>query len=1327
MTPGQGLRAALYHRFHRLLPFVAHPAARGIARTLVWGFWLVYFTFILLVLALRYLILPHIEEYRPVIERLVSEGMGQRVSIGRIEASWAGINPDLTLFDVRVADPEGRPALAFSRVETVLSWWSVPNARLRLQLLRIDEPTLHLRRDGAGQFFIAGIPLNQQGNDRDVSGWVLEQRRIRIRGATLVWEDEQRNAPALVLEDVNFALDNKGNQHRFGLTALPPQGFAARIDVRGDLRGEDFALLEEWSGQAYAEIDYADLAVWRQWVDYPLSLPHGRGALRAWLAFSGGALRDATVDVSLQHVSVRLAPDLPALELDSMSGRLQARFPENGFALKGRNVNLVARTDVRDQVGGGDRAPIRVEPTSFEVEWHDDPRAQGITGSGSASQLDVGALVRLAAYLPVDAQSRKMLGDYAPRGLVSGVAVRWNGTAERLQTYSLKAGMQDLGVRAKDYFPGFTGISGTLEASERGGKVVLHSGASSLDLPAVLPESKIPLNSLSAQVNWKINSGALDVELVQAEFSGPEAAGSAKGVYRTATDGPGYIDMTAALTRADARAVWRYLPNVIGVGARHWLRDSLLAGKASEAKLILKGNLQDFPFLDKRLGQFLVTVKARDAVLDYGKGWPRIEGIHGDLRFEGNGMVIDAQRGQILGARLSGTRVVIPDFDAPVSTLYVKGQADGPTAEFLKFIDQSPVAEQIDRFTEDMRAVGNGHLDIDLTIPLLEARLKDAKIAGTYRFANNEVVVDAALPPLRQVNGSVRFSGNDVRVPEINATLFGGPLKIQGGLQNDGRVLISASGTVNVAQLRRQADSPWLSSLSGNVPYRGEIRVARRNADLVIESTLAGLSSTLPEPFGKTALEETPLRFERKLLPGAVVAGKADGSPRDQITVSLGSLLSLQMIRRKAPEGYLAERGNIAVGRSVQMPDKGVTLAVKAKRLDLDAWQRVPGWVGEPSGESTAPSFLPDSVALQAGEMILHGHRLHDVDLLATPSNKQWKMRLNARQAAGDLVWDGAGNGQLVARLSRLAIERAASSAVSAPGEVPEKLPALDIVAEDFSLRQLRFGRLELKARNENGLWNLSRVVAANPYGTFSGSGQWQRAGAGGRTQLAFRVDSADVGNLLGRMGYPGTVRAGTARLEGKLGWSGAPTDPDFASMQGELDLEAGKGQFLKLDPGAAGKLLGLISLQNLPRRIALDFNDVFSEGFAFDSIAGKLSVQKGVMRTERLQIDGPSARVVMRGEVDLKRETQKLNVTVLPELGNTAALGVAIVNPVAGVATWLAHKILQNPLNRMFGFDYLITGTWDEPKVEKLSRSAPGDNSSAAPGATSAPGAASP
>jgi uncharacterized protein YhdP len=92
---------------------------------------------------------------------------------------------------------------------------------------------------------------------------------------------------------------------------------------------------------------------------------------------------------------------------------------------------------------------------------------------------------------------------------------------------------------------------------------------------------------------------------------------------------------------------------------------------------------------------------------------------------------------------------------------------------------------------------------------------------------------------------------------------------------------------------------------------------------------------------------------------------------------------------------------------------------------------------------------------------------------------------------------------------------------------------------------------------------------------------------------------------------------------------------------------------------------------------------------------------------------------------VDLKRETQRLNVNVQPELGGTAALGVALVNPLAGVATWVAHKMLQSPLNHMFGFDYLVTGTWEDPKVEKLARNAPQEAVPRLPTISNAPGGA--
>lgn len=1305
--PSSELRPALYHRLHRLLPVVAHPLAHRAWRVALWSAVLLYFAFVALVLALRYAVLPDIERYRPDIERLASRGLGQAVTIGRIEASWDGLHPDLALLDVRVADAEGRPALAFSRVQTVLSWWSLPALQLRLRLLAIEEPTLHLRRDARGDFFIAGIPLDTAGSDSGVSDWVLAQQRIRIRSATLVWEDDRRGAPPLVLEDVGFALDNDGRNHRFGLSALPPPALAARLDIRGDFRGRDLETLESWKGRLYAAIDYADLAVWRQWVDYPLALPHGRGALRGWLEFAEGGLRGMTADLALEDVRLRLSPRLPALELDYMRGRLAARLSGQGWQVSGQRVELATRplSAPMDDTGpaGEATAAIRVDPTDFEVDWQPEPATAGaaagsgrVRGSASASRLDLGALSALAAHLPFDANTRRLLAEFAPRGAVSALRASWFGDAEALQSYTLKARFDDLALRAQGRFPGFSGFSGTLEASEAGGSATLRSDKATLDLPGVFPEpGPIVLDSLDALARWKQADGVLDVELARLDFAGPDAAGAAHGSYRLSGEGPGSIDLVATLKRATGTAVWRYMPHTVNRNARYWLRDALTAGTASDAKLVLKGDLAHFPFVGGQHGQFLVTARARGVTLDYAPGWPRITGIDGDLRFEGPGMLVEAQRGSILGVQLSQTRAEIPDFDAAIPVLAVRGRAEGATEGFLRFVEQSPVAERIDRFTEGMQAAGNGRLDLALSIPLELAKIDQSTVQGTYRFLSNDILIEPDLPPFRQVNGTLEFTASELRIPEIAATLFGGPLRIKGVSQPGGKVLITANGSLGVDALRRQFDLPLLDHLSGSVGYRGEVRVVRRSADLSIESSLVGLSSSLPAPFNKSALAALPLRLERTLLPGAAA--------RDELRFTLAEVLQGRLIRRQGPQGFAVERGSLAVGLPLQLPEQGVAVAVAAPAIDLDFWRRALRPPANGGTATAAPAPALESVRIRTDALRAFGRQLHDVDLSAHERSGSWQAQLTSREAAGTLRWDAAGKGKLAARLQHLRIDADESSGGEGGADETEELPALDIVAEDFALGERRLGRLELQARNEARTWRLERFALANPHGTLSGSGEWRVAG-GKRTQLDFRIDSSDVGKLLERFGHPGAVRGASAHAEGRVGWNASPVDLDYATLSGEVTLNVGKGQFVKLDPGA-GKLLGLISLQSLPRRITLDFRDVFSEGFAFDSIAGTLSLQNGVMRTDRLLIDGPAARVVMRGETDLRRETQNLTVNVQPEVGGTAALGVALANPMVGVAALLAHKILQNPLNQMFGFDYLVTGTWDDPRVEKLNR----------------------
>jgi uncharacterized protein YhdP len=268
-----------------------------------------------------------------------------------------------------------------------------------------------------------------------------------------------------------------------------------------------------------------------------------------------------------------------------------------------------------------------------------------------------------------------------------------------------------------------------------------------------------------------------------------------------------------------------------------------------------------------------------------------------------------------------------------------------------------------------------------------------------------------------------------------------------------------------------------------------------------------------------------------------------------------------------------------------------------------------------------------------------------------------------------------------------------------------------------------RLGRVEIEAVNLNRAgtsrgseWRLNRLQLTVPEARLSASGNWaipdaQAAGtgptAGRRTALNFRLDIDDSGQLLTRFGRAGTVRGGKGRIEGSIAWLGSPLALDYASLSGQVQADIERGQFLKVQPGAA-KLLGVLSLQALPRRLALDFRDVFSDGFAFDFVRGDARIERGVLFTNNLQMKGVNAAVLMEGNADIARETQDLKVVVVPEINaGTASLIATAINPAVGLGTFLAQFLLRQPLQSAATQQFHVTGGWAEPQVEKIERPA--------------------
>lgn len=1260
-------------------PRLGRRIALWLAGLLCLGWSLIYLT-------LHFLVLPRIADYRGEVERQASAALGQPVTIAHLAADWEWLRPRFHVDGVRILNPAGRPVLELDQVDAVVGWTSLLLLEPRFHRLELEAPRLDVRRDAAGRLFVAGLAVSTQREERGVGDWLLSQNHIVVRHAWVSWNDEQRRAPLLTLDNLNLNLQNDLGHHRFGFTAEPPRAMAARLDIRGDLRGRRLSQLEDWEGQLYAELDYTDLAAWRAWVDYPLELPRGRGGLRLWLDREQSQPVGLTADVSLADVEARLAPNLPMLELERLSGRFTARRLADGFELSTRALALRTRNG------------IELPATDLRLDW------QAREGAFTANELNLGLLGRLADYLPLPPKLRTSLTAYAPRGHFSGIKLDWHGRQQAFEQFNIKGRFTNVALAAQEVIPGMEGISGRIEGNEKSGIFELGSQGGALDFPSVFAESRIPLESLEARGGWRAEGVNTEIQLSQIKLRNRDAEGQVSGRYLHKPGQLGEIDLDARFSRAEATAVWRYMPRVVSTDVALWLKEALRGGRASEATLKLKGDLNHFPFA-KGGGIFRIQGKFHGGSLKYAPDWPQIDDITGNLLFEGVRMNIEASQGRSLGAALGSVKAEIADLSAPEERLVIKGQARGATSQFLQFIESSPVAGWIEHATADMAATGTGELDLNLTLPLRQ--LSTSQVQGGYRFDANRLLPDPAMPALEDVRGRLEFTHHGIAARALRARILGGPATIDIATGNDGQVAVDARGDVNGVQLRQQfPGQPLLDHLSGGARWTGTVRIKGRGAELRLVSDLKGLTSSLPEPFNKPATEARSLVFERKPIPASTVSPSDHPAPgRDQIELSLGKTLQMQLQRRTEGGISTVERGLIRIGDiPARLPDHGTLLAVGLPRFDLDFWR--PASSANAQGKNDSNGLNLTSADLRVDELVAFGRIVHGLRLTGQRHAGQWSADLKSSEMQGRLEWREGGAGRLSGRLAHFSLPAAMSGKVATDDAAKladslRELPDLDLSFDHFVHHERDLGEVRINAENKGGDWH-TRLSLHSEDGDLSGQGRWRTSAEAPSTRFDFKLKARSVEKLLNRIGYPDAVRRGSANLEGNLSWSGPPFAIDYPSLSGGLRVKAQDGQFNKLEPGA-GRLLGILSLQSLPRRITLDFRDVFSDGFAFDAIEGQAGVSQGVMETQDLEIRGPSARVAMQGRVNLVQETQNLLVRVQPALGETITTGVLLANPATGAAYWLANKLFGGPLDKVFAFEYAITGSWADPKVEKV------------------------
>lgn len=1340
---------------------------RAVSTAARWALWLLVVAWLTLGLVwggLHFLIVPRIGELRPWLEQQASRSLGITVRIASIEARSNGLIPSVEMVDVRLLDPQGREALRLPQVMAALS----PRSALGLSFeqLYVDGPVLDVRRTADGRFWVAGLELPKStGDNTAAADWVFSQAEMAVRHGTVHWTDEMRGAPTLVLTDVDVVLRNRRQTHALRIDATPPPEWGERLSLSGlfkqPLLTRSAGNWREWQGQLYAQFPRVDVAQLRRYVDLGMDVAHGAGALRAWLDVNRGEWTGATADVAMEQVNVRVSPRLEPLTLSAVSGRLGAQRLEGGYEFY---TEALAFHTVDGLHWPGGNVRLALFPAEPRTPARGELRADrldlaAIVEIARRLPIDEVAQQALSAYAPKGLVEQVQASWQGPIASPERYAAK--GRVVRLDIAAQPAPLA---------MPGVQGVTLDFDVNQVGGKATLAVAKGQLDLPGIFEDPVIQLDQLAGDVQWKLEGERIQVTSSNLRFANADAQGEAQVKWQTADVPagvvshlgrfPGVLDLQGSLSRASGARVYRYLPLALGSDVRTYVRDAVQAGTASNVKFRLKGDLRTFPYTEPKQGDFRVSADVKNATFVFAPAfllpkdslpWPALTQLSGELLIDNDVLQVKAARGTLGtgGLQFSKADAVINNLHDK-ATLAVTAEGRGPLADALGLVNTSPLAGMTDKVLA--RATASGLADFRLKLGFPLAAVERATVQGALVLPGNDVQITPETPRLGRLRGTVAFTETGFSVSGGQARALGGDLRIEGGLTTALPIPANATsartpatlriqGTATAEGLRQAKELGFAARLAqyatGALSYQMTLGLRQGIPELLISSPLTGLGLNLPAPLAKTADASLPVRFETMAVRSVSAAAS---SHQDQLQLDIGRLASISYVRDVSGADARVLRGAIGVGlnadESAPMPESGVVANINLAALDLDAWTQVMGKVSgtEPSSpqNTTQPgmAYMPTSLAVRARELTAGGRKLSNIVVGGTREGQLWRANLDASELSGYVEYrqsSGPTAGRLYARLARLVIGQSTALEVeNLLDEQPTSIPALDVVVEDMELRGKKLGRIEIDAvnlaagaspRDVAREWRLNRFNIITPEAVLTAGGNWTAVGvptasAPGRsikerrrTALNFKLDIADAGDVLVRMGMPGVVRRGKGKIEGQVAWQGSPITLDYPSMTGNFNVNVENGQFLKADPGIA-KLLGVLSLQSLPRRLVLDFRDVFSDGFAFDFLRGDVAIEQGIARTNNLQMKGVNAAVLMEGQADIAKETQMLKVVVVPEINaGSASLLTAAINPLVGLTTFLAQVILRRPLIEANTQEFLVDGTWVDPRVTRVER----------------------
>ncbi len=1226
-------------------------------------------------------LLPLVERHPDKVAAWLGERIGEPVSFSRAVGEWTRRGPRFTLDGLRIG--AGGRSLDIGRAELLVAVYSGLLPGGHLTELKVRELSLRLEQGQDRRWRLAGLPFEPQPGvdplDTLEALGELQVERARLSVSSPVLKSE------LHLPRVDLRLRVSGSNVTAGLRAWADRAgtpLHAVVDLeRGD-----------WSGQLWAGGKKLRLDEWS-----PLLADTG-------LVFTGAGNLDLWARIQAQRVmDVRSRAAFAPLALGSRQpwreredGKLES--PPVAF----ERADLLARWQVDDNGWQLHTPELRFhetgrrEPRRFDGLW----LAGGKRYALQAPRLDLGPARALATLSPaVPPGLRRWLHEAAPDGelhalSVSGRDGEWSGSAR----------FEAVGWSPYGDSPGLQGLGGHAAFDEAGGVLRLVDGPARFDWPRFRQPLDLRLDGTLGWWRdgrqWTAGAGGLRVR-------GPDFGTTLRAELQFPGDGTrprldlaATVDPTAVVTSHKFWVVGKMPPTTID-----WLDKALQDGRVEQGRAVLAGDLDHWPFRHGE-GRFDARAQVRQARVAFNADWPPAEALDLAVSFDGPGMALEGE-GMIQGNRVRHVAGGIADFRDPRLLLDIDSPANGESLQALMLA--SPLRERYGDHLRNARIRGPATVALDLDLPLA-ARLGGRRIEGTLDLEQAQLSDPRWQIDFSQVSGRTRFSDQGFAAEELAVEFEGKPAKFSllvGAFTGEPALAARATLVGDLPPqvlLARHAPLAWLEPwLQGSSAWTVDVRIPQTPAgqsappaQLSLHTDLVGTTVGLPAPLAKAAGVAMPLSLQAPL---PVAAG--------EVQLSLGEVL--RMRGRIGADETMTGLLHFGPGEPGPLPAQGLVARGLSESLDAAGWIAFAA-----KGEGTG--------ALREVDL-----RVVSLDLLGSPF-ADTRLQLRRETAATQVSLEGAAisgrvdiPGDLAlgvqGNFSRLhwpqkpepTLEQIAAADAGLSDD-PRKLPPLRFAVEDLRLGNLVLGKTELAAVPMPDGLRIERFSTHSPSLELKASGDWQHAGEGSsRSRFEVGFSASSLGELLDAFGLAGMIDDGEThgRLDGS--WAGSPGNFGLARFTGRLKVDVGEGHLLEVEPGGGGRVLGLISLAEIPRRLTLDFSDFFNKGFAFNTMSGEFVFADGYARTDQLRINGPAAEIRVSGSTDLRRQEYDQRIEVLPKAGGALpVLGAIAGGPVGAAVGAVAQAVLQKPLKQAARTVYRVTGPWKDPKVEVIEKGAP-------------------